>query len=220
MFDENDEKPVTVVGHSYGGLLMLYFLRNEVDQKWKKKYIKAFIPLGSPFGGATKALGALMHGDLPGVDFTIKKLTSMLRSFPSLYFLAPRHDVFQDKVLVKMGTTNFTAENYMDILTYNGGISKYNTTQNHNKDYQPGDPGVPTYCMYGTGKKTPDRFEGSKKSKLKLKKDDRGDGTVNRLSLEVCEKWSKTVTIFPGVNHMQIIKDKAVLKAISDIVHS
>ena len=228
MFDKNGQKRVTIVAHSYGGLLMVYFLRNEVNQKWKKKYIKAFIPLGSPFGGATKIVGALAYGELP-IDLILPSLTTMLneylrpviRTFPSLYFLAPRPDVFQDKVLVEKGTSSYTAKHFKNILTYRYGFDRYQATQDNNKDYSPSNPGVPTYCMYGTGRTTPDSYEVKKSGKLKKTNTvKRGDGTVDRVSLDECRKWSTKVTTFPGVNHQGVLKDKAVLNAISDIVLS
>ena len=224
MFDKNGQKRITIVAHSYGGVLMLYFLRNEVERKWKNKYIKAFIPLGSPFGGATKIIGALAYGKLP-IDLKLKPIKTLgkklIRTFPSLYFLAPRPDVFQDKVLVKRGTSSYTAKHFENILTYRLGFSMYQATQDHNKNYRPGNPGVPTYCMYGTGRTTPDSYEVNKKGKLKKRNTvKRGDGTVDRVSLEECRKWSRKVTTFPGVNHQQVLTDKAVLNAISDIVLS
>lgn len=54
--------PVYLVGHSMGCHYVLYFL-NRQPQAWKDKYIKGFISLGAPWGGAVKPLRVLASGN-------------------------------------------------------------------------------------------------------------------------------------------------------------
>lgn len=60
--------PVYLVGHSMGCHYVLYFL-NRQPQAWKDKYIKGFISLGAPWGGAVKPLRVLASGS----DFKTKR---------------------------------------------------------------------------------------------------------------------------------------------------
>ena len=61
------EEKVTIVGHSYRGVVVQCFLAKVVKQGWKNKYIKAFIPHSAPFGVATNFIWALKEGILPFV---------------------------------------------------------------------------------------------------------------------------------------------------------
>ena len=223
-------KGVTIVAHSYGGLNMLYFLNHVVSQRWKNKYIKAFVPLGAPFGGATKIVGALVSGELP-VDintkfipsFILKYFRNIIRSFASVFFLTPRPDAFGSRVIVETPTTKYTARDYEKLfrdLKHTIGWRKYQATLATNADCN--NPGVPTYCMYGTGVRTAQRYVyGSKFPSHRPKTIfGDGDGTVNRFSLDVCRKWSKTVQRFPGIDHMIIVQSNKVLDAIYKIMTS
>lgn len=55
------QQPVYLLGHSMGCHYVLYFL-NHQPQAWKDKYIKGFISLGAPWGGAVKPLRVLASG--------------------------------------------------------------------------------------------------------------------------------------------------------------
>lgn len=56
------QQPVYLLGHSMGCHYILYFL-NHKPQSWKDKYIKGFISLGAPWGGAVKTLRVLASGN-------------------------------------------------------------------------------------------------------------------------------------------------------------
>lgn len=56
------QEPVYLLGHSMGCHYILYFL-NHKPQSWKDKYIKGFISLGAPWGGAVKTLRVLASGN-------------------------------------------------------------------------------------------------------------------------------------------------------------
>ena len=58
---EQYQKPVYLLGHSMGCHYVLYFL-NQQPQVWKDKYIKGFISLAAPWGGAVKPLRVMASG--------------------------------------------------------------------------------------------------------------------------------------------------------------
>ena len=62
MYAESHNTKVTLVVHSMGGPITLYFLNNVVDQAWKDKYIHAFVPLAGAWSGGNKALQAVISG--------------------------------------------------------------------------------------------------------------------------------------------------------------
>lgn len=72
MYEEYQE-PVYLMGHSMGCHYVLYFL-NHQNQEWKDKYIKGFISLGAPWGGAVKPLKVLASGNGCKVDIAKKRL--------------------------------------------------------------------------------------------------------------------------------------------------
>lgn len=72
MYEEYQE-PVYLLGHSMGCHYVLYFL-NHQPQDWKDKYIKGFISLGAPWGGAVKPLKVLASGNGCKVDIAKKRL--------------------------------------------------------------------------------------------------------------------------------------------------
>ena len=50
-FVKSDSKRVSLVTHSMGGLLCLYFLQSQ-SQEWLQQYVHSFIPLNTPWRGA------------------------------------------------------------------------------------------------------------------------------------------------------------------------
>lgn len=72
MYEEYQE-PVYLLGHSMGCHYVLYFL-NHQPQDWKDKYIKGFISLGAPWGGAVKPLRVVASGNGCNEDIAKKRL--------------------------------------------------------------------------------------------------------------------------------------------------
>lgn len=68
---EEYQEPVYLMGHSMGCHYVLYFL-NHQPQDWKDKYIKGFISLGAPWGGAVKPLKVLVSGEAAFLSFSLR----------------------------------------------------------------------------------------------------------------------------------------------------
>jgi len=66
----NAESKVVIIAHSMGGPFSYYFLRkvHESDGEWIKKFIHMYIPIAPAWGGAVKALKAILSFRLMG-DF-------------------------------------------------------------------------------------------------------------------------------------------------------
>ena len=231
MYDVSNE-PVVLVVHSMGGPMSLYFLNEVVTPAWKDKYIKVYIPLSGAFGGASALVRAVVSGILPLNLFN--KLQSetnqfdaqLIRSFESVYWLMPGEEAYGDQVLVQTPTTNYTAGDYEQMFTtfanYRLGWTKYIPTSTINAGYP--FPGVPTHCFYGSNVSTPLTYVYSSNdpSQTPTVINGTGDGTANKAGLEVCLKWANNTGFqsraFPGVDHIEMVKNTEVLNAIAEIV--
>ena len=232
MYNVSNES-VALVAHSMGGPMSLYFLNEVVTQEWKDKYIKVYIPLSGAFAGASESAEAVVSG-LLHLDFFPKlkfetTLLNIQRSFESLYWLMPRAEIYKDQVLVQTPTINYSARDYQQMFTtfanYSLGWTKYMPTSNISVGYKY--PGVPTYCFYGSEVATPLTYVYSSNDPTQTPTiiKGSGDGTVNKVSLEVCLRWANSTNgtgfqsrAFPGVVHHDMVTNTEVLNAIGEIV--
>jgi len=60
-YEENGHQPVILLAHSMGNLYLHYLLTHQ-SQKWKDKYIRSFISLAGPWGGAVKSVRLEISG--------------------------------------------------------------------------------------------------------------------------------------------------------------
>jgi len=60
-YTENGHQPVILLGHSMGNLYIHHLLTYQ-SSRWKEKYIKSFISLAGPWGGAVKTLRLEISG--------------------------------------------------------------------------------------------------------------------------------------------------------------
>ena len=211
--------------------MSLYFLNEVVTQEWKDKYIKVYIPLSGAFAGASEPVEAVVSGLSPlSIYLPQKSLFSKIeRSLESLYWLMPRAEIFEDQVLVQTQDANYTALAYEPMFTtfanYPLGWTKYMPTSSINAGYIY--PGVPTHCFYGSDVPTPLTYMYSSNDPTQEPTVvmGSGDGTVNKVSLEVCLRWANGTNstgfqsrTFPGVIHIDMVKNTEVLNAIGEIV--
>ena len=221
MYQHNNNTKVTLVVHSMGGPVSLYFLTKVVDQTWKDQHIHSYITLAGAWDGANSGIGMLMSG-LPVVSNKYFS-ASLYRTFSSLFYLLPRTSIWNDTVLVSTPTQNYTANDYKQLFTDAGYPQGYNQFRDLDIDWPA--PNVPTYCFYGLGIPTPKTYVyGSKfpDAQPTIITDD-GDSTVNKPSSEICLRWQKNGypfkrTVFQGIDHGAIVQDKSVLETIASIV--
>ena len=231
MFDESGEK-VTLVVHSMGGPVTLYFLTTVVSQEWKDQFINAFVPLSGAWSGGSAAVPAVVSGsNTPSTSpflfpTFLRELRSIIRSVESVVWLFPRPSIWGDAVLVTTPVRTYTANDYSDLFTdisYPQGFDMYTGTLAINEGFPA--PNVSVYCFYGTNFSTPESFiyNSSFPDVDPETVFGDGDGVINLLSSEVCLRWSQEQSqrfvsqTFPGVEHIQMVMNEAVLEAVCDV---
>jgi len=217
---------VSVVSHSMGCLQTLYLL-NHQTQEWKDKYIEKWIPLAGPFGGSATELRLHASGDSAGLPVNPLTIREEQRSYETNFWLAPVPQWFGNDSLVQTPTRNYSAQDYdsfFDDIGYAPGKKLMKRVQPLTSSVQA--PGVDVVCMYSLGVDTPARFvydTGSFDKQPVVVKGD-GDGTVNAISLQLCERWMHTgvqrrsakVTKFSKISHSGMLTDKSVIDALME----
>jgi len=228
----NNNVQVIILTHSMGSPMMLYFLIHQ-SSAWKDKYIRSLITLAGPWGGTVRALKVFAVGDNLGAWLlNEKKLMWEQRTSPSLAWLMPQAGFWaEEEVLVETAERNYTLLDYKQFFTDlkepNAWLMREDT-KNLLAGLPP--PGVEVFCLHGSGVDTTEKiiykkgeFPGSDPSTI-LKGN--GDGTVNYRSLIGCTRWAgqqrQPVTHhqFPGVDHMQILREAAPAEFVSNLVHN
>jgi len=60
-YEQNGHQRVILLGHSMGNLYIHHLLTHQSDS-WKRKYVKSFISLSGPWGGAVKTVRLEISG--------------------------------------------------------------------------------------------------------------------------------------------------------------
>lgn len=230
-YAKNNEQPVVLMGHSMGNLYILYLL-NHQPQAWKDKYIRSFISIAGPYGGAVKTLRLMASGDNLGV-FVVNPLTArqQQRTMPSTSWLLP-YDSFwaEDEVLVHGPSANYTVRDYkkfFDDIKYPDGYSMRQDTEELIKNLEA--PGVEVHCIHGVNVSTPAALSYSKSKSYEKQPDvitGDGDGTVNVRSLQGCQRWigKQKEDVFyhqvVGAEHLAILNNAEVKAYIAKVLSS
>ncbi|KAF5955492.1 hypothetical protein HYC85_008348 [Camellia sinensis] len=228
----NGGKPVILVTHSLGGLFVLQLL-NRSQPSWRQNYIKHFIALSTPWGGAVEEMLAFASGTTLGVPLVDPLLVrDEERSSESNLWLMPNPKPFgPKKPLVITPKATYTA---YDILQFLDELGIPNAKQRYETRVLPlvdqlEPPGVPVTCVIGTGVETKETLfygkDGFDKQPEIVYGD--GDGTVNMVSLLAVEsewKETKNQTLkfirVPGVTHTDILTESAALDEIIGLIDS
>ncbi|XP_034061825.1 phosphatidylcholine-sterol acyltransferase-like isoform X2 [Gymnodraco acuticeps] len=225
---EEYQKPVFLLAHSMGCHYVLYFL-NHQPQAWKDKYIRGFISLAAPWGGAVKILRALSSGENDGIPMiSIIKIREEQRMKPTNPWILPTKAWPSDHVLISTPTINYTNQDYQRLFTdinYEDGWHMWEDTKNLTGDLYP--PGVEVWCMYGVGLPTPVTYiydeEFPNKDPVDFVYAD-GDDTVDSFSMSLCKQWAEQqeqpvhVTEYRGLPHLDIVFHEKVITQVQQIM--
>ncbi|MQL95736.1 hypothetical protein Taro_028403 [Colocasia esculenta] len=221
----NGGKPVILVSHSLGGLFVLQLL-NRNHQAWRQRFVKHFVALSAPWGGALRGMLTFASGysvGIPGLDPLLVR--DEQRSSESNLWLLPSPKVFGSTPLVVTPERNYSAMDIPEFLVGIGfpeGVPPYEARILPLVERLP-PPRVPVTSIAGTGMRTPETLvygkDGFDRQPEVVYGD--GDGTVNLASLLALEaewarapgQWLKVVNI-SNVGHRKILKDEAAVSVI------
>ncbi|XP_013867643.1 phosphatidylcholine-sterol acyltransferase [Austrofundulus limnaeus] len=226
---EEYQKPVYLLGHSMGGHYVLYFL-NHQPQAWKDKYIRGFISLGVPWGGAVKVIRVLASGENDGIPMISNiKIREKQRMMTTHAWMLPNEGLWpEDHVFVSTPTFNYTNQDYQRLfrdIDDEDDWYKYEDTKNLTSALHP--PGVEVWCMYGVGLPTPvthiynEEFPDADPVDYVYAD---GDDSVDSFSTGLCKRWAGQqeqpvhVTEYRGLAHLDIVFHEKVLSQIQEIL--
>uniref|UniRef100_A0A672G764 Lecithin-cholesterol acyltransferase n=1 Tax=Salarias fasciatus TaxID=181472 RepID=A0A672G764_SALFA len=226
---EQYQKPVYLLGHSMGCHYVLYFL-NHQPQAWKDKYIKGFISLGAPWGGAVKVLRVMASGENDGIPMlSTIKIREEQRMMTTNPWMLPSESAWpDDHVFISTPTFNYTNRDYQRFfsdISFEDGWYMWEETKNLTSDLVP--PGVEVWCMYGVGLPTIVRYiydeEFPNGDPVDFAYAD-GDDTVDSYSMGLCKRWIGQqeqpvhVTEYRGLAHLDMVFHEKVLEQIQNIL--
>ncbi|KAK9270273.1 hypothetical protein L1049_025850 [Liquidambar formosana] len=219
----NGGKPVILLSHSLGGLFTLQLL-NRNSPSWRKKFIKHFIALSSPWGGTVQEMLTFASGNSLGVPLVDPLLVrEEQRSSESNLWLMPSPKLF-DKKNPLLITPNATYSSY-DIAQFLIDIGFPQGVHRYESRILPlidgvNAPEVPVTCIIGSGIRTSETLfygTGGFDEQPEVVYGD-GDGTVNMVSLLALESlWAgvKNQTLkvirIEGVSHTSILEEDVAL---------
>ena len=158
--ERNAGRKVVLVSHSLGGLVTLYFLRQQ-SQAWKDRYVHSFVPIATPWSGSV----LMLHAMTSGYNFDIPLITPLTvrqqqRMSEASLLLVPRAPAWQpNDVLIATPTKNYSMTSYdewFDDIGFSVGKDMKQNVQT--EAYALEHPGVHMYCWYGSGMLT-DMFQ-------------------------------------------------------------
>jgi len=217
----NGNKSVTIVSHSYGCPVTLYFLTHVVTEQWKRKHIKQWMPLSGLYAGTTQELEVLLSGYLEGIPNVVvnrAKIRAQQRTNLVNLFMLPTDAAFNlSQPLVKTAKRSYNLKQ-LEQLLIDAGLSdavKMRKNVISSKSLLSKPPHVKIVCVYGnTPDSTPEYFtygEGEFPDTTPQVVHGAGDGTVNLSSLKLCGKFkemqneSVTAHEIPNTDHNGVI---------------
>jgi lysophospholipase-3 len=224
---ETGPKRVFVMGHSLGNPVLLYFLNTYVDQAWKDKYIRAFIPVGPPWTGSPKAYRTLLSGDAEGMPGDNFEFLAAERLMGGLLWMAPFPGAHGERDFVAVAGEEYGAsvEDYQALFGEVAGRKKQALILSEiitPRAGSVGDPGVLVGCLHGAGLPTEAHYTYASRAfdtDPVIDQKVEGDGTVTLEVLELCKEWDQVAAkSFDGGEHLGLLHEDRFLDHVSMLV--
>lgn len=221
-------RKATLICHSMGCTNLLVFLRLQTAE-WRQDNVRKVIALSAPWGGAIKAVKALVVGDqldIPLISET--KMRDLARSFPSIAYLLPQAEVFArpsqhrvesgGPVMVETPEESFRVGQLPQLLKMLNLTLQYDWFRASASLIKPLEPlhDLQVDCFYSLNIPTPETVRFSQQANFPDGEyeviNSEGDGTVNMESLVVCDEWAR---LLPGKVRSRMIKNAKHIETLS-----
>ncbi|CAF0927443.1 unnamed protein product [Adineta ricciae] len=222
---ENMNKSVSLISHSTGGSMTLYFLTQQT-QAWKDQYVHSWISLSGNIAGEVDNIENVLRGFLSPVV-----TRDVIQSWDFFAWRLPEPMIYgSQRIIVQTPSKNYTSYDMQQLLYDSNAIALaqiYSQTSSILGSLPP--PNVDTYCYYGANISTAvgyvlksDRLEDGKLETVYGWGDGEQDDTTNMS----CQLWNTTMdrkyklTLkgFERVSHLELVGNERVLKEIDKIV--
>ena len=224
-YAENSNSSVTLISHSTGGSMTLFFLSQQ-DQQWKDRYVRRWISLSGNIAGEVDNIQSVIQGFLSPIVSA-----SVLQSWDFFAWRLPEPLIYgSERVLVQTPSRNYTSFQMLDLLQAMNATDLarlYPQASALLGSLPP--PNVSTYCFFGANISTAvayrsasDHFDDGQLQTIEGSGDGEQDDTTNMS----CERWKETmdrkytlvIKGFNRVNHLALVGDEEVLKEIDQII--
>eukprot|EP01080_Neovahlkampfia_damariscottae_P005950 gene5950-9779_t len=227
-FEINGKTKVHIMSHSYGGPVANFFLTcGIVNQAWKDKYIKSFIPYGSPFDGSyVSPLTMILKTDSNAPHIT-DGFRILARELSSAAWLIPVSDYRKDKVFIETPKRKYKGgeiKEFFEDFDLKATAANFYDNLKYRKDLA---PNVPVNCFYGVNLTTVTGFKLNEKGEASILSVEDGDGTVPLRDLQVCDNWAtkQDTTKYPvklfkinNLDHKEVTSE-SFLNALTEILN-
>ena len=221
----NNGSKVTLVAHSVGAPVTLYFLNHFVTQDWKDKHINAFVPLSGAWAGGNDGLALFVSEISVLNNLYLRYFTSSYRTTSSGAWLLPNSYAWGNEALILTPNKNYSANDFNEMFSDIGreeDYERFSLALSLNADYPP--PNVPVFCYYGVNFSTPQSFtygSGFPNDFIGTTHGD-GDGVIHHVTSEICLGWARQKAPFESntfpLSHNEMVSNDDVLEAVSTIV--
>ncbi len=230
----NGGRRVILTAHSMGGMYGQYFLQLQT-QEWKDRYVKAYVPINTPWKGSSLLAYIYASGYNWGLPIDRPLIMGIMRGFETATLLLPHPGTLEEgawdanDVVIETAHRNYTTSNYEEFFNDVGDPEGYYVYQDvHSESYTYRHPGVDTYCAYSNGLDTPIRYkfeEGQFPHGYASIEYEDGDGTVDLRSLLACRHFLEIergdhvaeVKEFPDMHHIDLLHDRRFLAYMKEI---
>jgi pimeloyl-ACP methyl ester carboxylesterase len=220
-YSGNSGAKLILVAHSMGGLVARYFL--ELLDGWRNT--RALVTFGTPFRGSLNALHTLANGVSKG-PFGFLNLSTFVRSLTSVYQLLPIYQSYDPGggQLVRIGETdgipNVDARRAIDALAFHREIMDQVDQHRKQSDYM--NNGYRTFPIVGIEQPT---FQSARRAGDTIEllrtyggKDQRGDGTVPRVSASPHEMSDDPREMYSATRHASLQNAHAVQTHLTGLI--
>lgn len=215
-----------------GGNFAYIFLRKQ-SETWKKRFIRAIIFAGSPWGGNFKHMYDYLYRDDFPADL-LPEFREVERTFPSLAFLLPHERTWDNDVFIHTPSSEYTAlsmDKFFEKIGNPKALDMWKDTRDLMDPFL--HPEADIYCVPGIGFNTPRSLTFFSDNDFFVPRNDikrhtnfsEGDGFVNIESAVGCLKWFSHPEYrfyfkLLNTSHLGMLRNPDDVKFFTNLIHT